>query len=347
MYHPTRGGTRGGQGDFKWTDVAADKDREFYLGHSLKAPVGRWQNGKDLTWYNKDKGDAAEQERLRLDELKKIKEAEEDALAEALGFAPTPRPPPSASTSTAAPDADPNAAVIEKARRKAEKHAEKEARRAEREKRRQERASRRGAGHDRSHSHDHDHERERDRGERRYRDERDRSRSPARRREGEPRRDSREPHDSRRGTDRQERWRGEGDERYAGRDDERRREQIGSFSSLHRAAPASTAMRTAHSPLLVLVLAIALAPSLVHAFFEQFFHHSQQEPQGPAGWDAQLDAVSCATYVCPDTLTCVSAPADCPCPSALDTKCSLGGGEGAYVCSRDCARVRTAERVLA
>jgi hypothetical protein len=28
MYEPTRGGTRGGQAEFKWTDVSADKDRE-------------------------------------------------------------------------------------------------------------------------------------------------------------------------------------------------------------------------------------------------------------------------------------------------------------------------------
>ena len=28
MFEPIRGGTRGGQGEFKWSDVSADKDRE-------------------------------------------------------------------------------------------------------------------------------------------------------------------------------------------------------------------------------------------------------------------------------------------------------------------------------
>lgn len=64
--------------------VEQDKDREYYLGHSLNAPVGRWQQGKDLTWYNKDRGDAEEAERQRREELKRIKEAEEDALSQAL-----------------------------------------------------------------------------------------------------------------------------------------------------------------------------------------------------------------------------------------------------------------------
>jgi hypothetical protein len=31
--------------EFNWDDVKADKHRENYLGHSVKAPVGRWQKG--------------------------------------------------------------------------------------------------------------------------------------------------------------------------------------------------------------------------------------------------------------------------------------------------------------
>jgi hypothetical protein len=30
---------------FDWKDVKEDKHRENYLGHSLMAPVGRWQKG--------------------------------------------------------------------------------------------------------------------------------------------------------------------------------------------------------------------------------------------------------------------------------------------------------------
>lgn len=57
------------------------------------APVGRWQKNKDLSWYAKSDASpaalaAAEQ---RKEEIRMIKEAEESALSEALGYGPTVR----------------------------------------------------------------------------------------------------------------------------------------------------------------------------------------------------------------------------------------------------------------
>ncbi|XP_057471789.1 uncharacterized protein LOC130760471 [Actinidia eriantha] len=88
MYHPTRGGVRGGRDQFSWDEVKVDKHRENYIGHSLKAPVGRWQKGKDLHWYTRDKKSQSQDMEDAKEEIRRIKEEEEQAMREALGLAP-------------------------------------------------------------------------------------------------------------------------------------------------------------------------------------------------------------------------------------------------------------------
>lgn len=84
MFHPCRGGVRGGKDQFTWDSVKTDKDRECYLGHSVMAPVGRWQQGKDIHWYNAE--DKASQKKVISEEFQRAKEMEEKALMAALGY---------------------------------------------------------------------------------------------------------------------------------------------------------------------------------------------------------------------------------------------------------------------
>ena len=55
--------------------------------------MGRWQKNKDLSWYAKgDSSQAAtDAANARKEEIRRIKEAEQDALSEALGFPVQPR----------------------------------------------------------------------------------------------------------------------------------------------------------------------------------------------------------------------------------------------------------------
>jgi hypothetical protein len=82
--HESRGGVRGGQDSFSWDSVKQDRYRENYLGHSIRAPMGRWAKQKDIFWYNKDKGKDADKEKLRKEEIARIKQHEADVLAVAL-----------------------------------------------------------------------------------------------------------------------------------------------------------------------------------------------------------------------------------------------------------------------
>lgn len=175
----------GGRAEFKWEDVKNDAQRENYLGHSLMAPVGRWQQNKDLSWYAKGDTESKEAEAARIkEEKRKLKEAEQDAMLAAMGL-----PVPERNNANLTPlgerahEADVKDAIEEKARDggeedKAKRRDNKERSRrhrddGDRERRRRHRSRSRSQDRDRRHRH------------------RDRSGSRDRRRDGDREHDKR------------------------------------------------------------------------------------------------------------------------------------------------------------
>lgn len=79
---PPRAGSRGGRDQFNWEEVRASqsKDREYYLGHSVKALTGRWQKGKDVYWYTRE--ERADRTDKLDEELAAVKAHEEQLMAE-------------------------------------------------------------------------------------------------------------------------------------------------------------------------------------------------------------------------------------------------------------------------
>lgn len=87
-----RGGVRGGRNQFSWEAVKQDRHRENYLGNSVHATVGRWQQGRDLTWWTNDgkrKPDDGSAQEQRRKEIAEVKRKEQAYLSAALGLGGT------------------------------------------------------------------------------------------------------------------------------------------------------------------------------------------------------------------------------------------------------------------
>jgi len=110
----------------------------------------------------------------------------------------------------------------------------------------------------------------------------------------------------------------------------------------------------------LLVACLPLANAQFNFFDHMFGHPQQQQKQqqqqqqsgssGDSQWMAYSEALSCSQYLCPDTLSCVKRPADCPCPNTEDTKCTVPDAleidAATVVCVRGVEECALVERLM-
>lgn len=81
----SRGGVRGGRGDFSWSDIRAkgETEKSHYIGHSIKAATGR--EAKTQFWYAQN-ASALDARSVPADEVQSVKAHEDSLMNQALGI---------------------------------------------------------------------------------------------------------------------------------------------------------------------------------------------------------------------------------------------------------------------
>ena len=103
MYTPARDGNWSGRGLLSWEDVRimSYKDREYYLGSTVNLGFldkgGRWRK---RDWWTKPVNDPNGTSNDLQEEIKRIKEEEQQRMDEALGLRPVEKPQPTGLSQT-------------------------------------------------------------------------------------------------------------------------------------------------------------------------------------------------------------------------------------------------------